>query len=463
MATIINDRDKILQAAIVRLEPVGGNYIYLTPNNPVFKTTNAGVAPASYTLTANLTGYLAGTVTFAVSSGTATLTNVTGNTCTLTFADMTSDSAVVTATLVHLGSTYTASTTFTKINDVVVVSLSSDTINIPTDANGDNAVYTNANTSVSVSVGNKDDTSNWLITKSVTSGTATLTGTGGTINVTAITTDSATVTIKANKTGYAEQTKVLTINKVKAAAASLTISLVKPVHALSALQDGSGYTLPTGNYIRLYKGPSILTSDVVYGPATTTKGGLTLTVNTATGAMSLSGIWTTDSEEFPVTAIFNSITYTTTYSIAKAKSGTIGGDGDPGATGSRGAAVLTSSSTTDYSSYKGSTYSTGSALGTALAAAISTAYSINPYADRQPRAGDRVTLYGTGWSNNYLFDGSSWSYVSLMIDGSLVVTGTIATSSLVLANTSTSSRVQLYDNKIEVWDTGTRRVVIGAI
>jgi len=693
MATIINDRDIILQAASVRLEPVGSNYIYLTPASGIFKTTNTGVTPASYTITANTAGYLAGAVTFTVTSGTATLTNITDNACTLTPANMTTDSIVVTATMDYLGATYTAKSTITKINDVVVLGLSSDTLNIPTDEDGLNAVYTNANATISVSVGNNDDTSNWIFTKNVTSGTATVSGTGSSIVIDSLTTDSATITISANKSGYPTQTKTLSINKLKAAAAPLVISLISPVNVIASNQAGTTYSLPTGNNVRLYKGSAILASNVVYGPATTTKNGLTLAVNTSTGAITLTGdSWNTDSEEFSLTAVYNTVTYTTTYSITKAKSGSVGVSGrtvslstdvpgftykgddtllGPSATasiiataynttgtlyyeftvknsattqnttsntftytptasyanmpdsvtvkvreqsstgtivaedsiaiggykagtntinvelnnpsqsvtasnngvvtsysntgtsirviegityltqngslasngtfrvtavgtnitpstptgagtttvvfgahtamsesaavsqvayvievrsldgtsqsftkyqnfsksiagytpqygtdyvngtnGPRGSVVLSYSSGADVSSAKSTNYAFGSNVYTQCQNAINSAYSLA--ADQVPRNGDRVILYGSGYSNTYLFSGNVWSYVTLYVDGSAVVNGTLAAEALVASGVS-SNGTRIDSNGIKVYSGTTPRVIIGVL
>jgi hypothetical protein len=140
-----------------------------------------------------------------------------------------------------------------------------------------------------------------------------------------------------------------------------------------------------------------------------------------------------------------------------AKNGT---NGTPGSTGGRGIANITRSSTTDVSTLKSQGYSTSSTVGYECQQALNSSYTST--ADRVPQTGDSVTLFsGTTYSNPYLFNGSTWGYVALVVDGSLIVTGSIQTSSLSLANTTSSNRIQLTDSSLTVYSGGYKRVVIG--
>jgi hypothetical protein len=71
MAIIENEKDKLLQAATIRLLYTAENYIYFSTAAPVFNVNAQNVAsPTSYTINAILAGSLKGTVTWSVVSGT---------------------------------------------------------------------------------------------------------------------------------------------------------------------------------------------------------------------------------------------------------------------------------------------------------------------------------------------------------------------------------------------------------
>lgn len=116
MATIVNDKDKILQAATVRLGAIPSNYIYFSEAAPVFNVNTSDVAtPSSYAITAILAGQLTGTVTWSVVSGTVATTGQSGNTWTISYANLTTDTAIIKATLVFLGTTYSSQLTISKV------------------------------------------------------------------------------------------------------------------------------------------------------------------------------------------------------------------------------------------------------------------------------------------------------------------------------------------------------------
>lgn len=131
MATIQNDRDVLLQAAAVRVVPVlidpsripglvdtiaATKGIKITAPSVVFQISTGGVStPSSITLTANLT-IVTGTVSWAVTSGTATLTG-SGNSRTLTAANMISNSVTIRASVTDGGLTYEDSWTIAKTVD----------------------------------------------------------------------------------------------------------------------------------------------------------------------------------------------------------------------------------------------------------------------------------------------------------------------------------------------------------
>jgi len=164
------------------------------------------------------------------------------------------------------------------------------------------------------------------LTLTVDSGTGaiTLSGTSWTSD-----TESFTVTATYSSITYTAQ---YTISKSKAGTDAILIDLVYDADVVAAANDGTGYTLPTGNSIKLYKGGVLLTTGVTYA-GTTTKNGLTLTVSAA-GAITLSGTsWTSNTESFTVTATYNSVVYSIGYSISKSKQGLQGQQGIQGIQG----------------------------------------------------------------------------------------------------------------------------------
>ena len=141
-------------------------------------------------------------------------------------------------------------------------------------------------------------------------------------NLDSWTTDQVVITFTAtyNGTTYSQQ---YTLAKSRAGTDSVHVDLKSESDVVASKSDGTGYDLTDiQNEIRLYKGGEKLTNGVTYGPASTTKNGLTVSVNTTTGAFTLSGTnWNTNQEFFIINATYNSKTYSKTYSITKGRQG----------------------------------------------------------------------------------------------------------------------------------------------
>ena len=188
---------------------------------------------------------------------------------------------------------------------------------------------------------------NTLIATGITyGGTATKNGLTATVNAStgaitlsgaSWTSNSETFNITATYGGVT-YTAAYTIAKSRAGSDAVFVDLLSEAEIVNANSAGTEYTLPTGNSLRLFKGGVQVTSGVVYS-GTATKNGLTLTINSTTGAITLSGAsWNTDKETFTLTATFGGVAYTYTYKITKAKQGTTGATGATGATGPQGPA-----------------------------------------------------------------------------------------------------------------------------
>jgi hypothetical protein len=115
MSTALNDRDAILQAASVRIINPKNASILLNASSSLFHLNAAGaVDVATITVTATLVG-LEGEVTFTADG--AALTNVTGKSAVVRYADMQGPAAIVTARIVAGGQTFSQSCIIGVVRD----------------------------------------------------------------------------------------------------------------------------------------------------------------------------------------------------------------------------------------------------------------------------------------------------------------------------------------------------------
>lgn len=114
MSTVINARDVLLQAAASRYSNSPNAALILSPSTPAFHINTAGANdPATIIFTATLID-IAGTVVFTASGGTVT---TAGNVATLTYGNMSSATATVTASLTVNGITYSDTCFVSKVYD----------------------------------------------------------------------------------------------------------------------------------------------------------------------------------------------------------------------------------------------------------------------------------------------------------------------------------------------------------
>lgn len=210
MATIVNDKDKILQAATVRLASTPSNFIYFSNAAPVFNASVEDVpTPASYAITALLAGQLTGTVTWSVVSGTVATTGQSGNTWTIAYANLTTDTAVIRASLVYLGVTYSADLTITKVRSSAAISavVSNEAFVFNAATDGTVSSYTGSGTQIRVYQGASELTYDGVGTAN---GTWKIATTATNITVGSIT-DSGTYATVGNHSGVAAGTDTSTI------------------------------------------------------------------------------------------------------------------------------------------------------------------------------------------------------------------------------------------------------------
>lgn len=244
------------------------------------------------------------------------------------------------------------------------------------------------------------------VTWTVPSGTATLTGSGSTRTLTYANLGSSSATIRASVTdGGVTYTADFTIAKVTDGADGGTGSNGQRTAQLvfykwgtstpSAPSGTSTYTWATGGYT-----------------APSTANGWTVGVGSGSVGQTLYSytVGYTDA----LTAATTSVSMTGGTTVAFSR---LGADGDPGADGANGTAHVTASSTTATKGAVGSTELTN-----AMVAATG----------RNPQTGDVVTLYNTSakWSGDWRHNGSSWSSITLYVDGNAVITGTLTAGTI---------------------------------
>jgi hypothetical protein len=115
MATVMNDRDVLLLGISQRDVNSQDATILITSDSPTFHVSATGTTTPSYiTVTAHLLNII-GTASFTATG--ATITDNGNNTATVAYNGMPGSTATITASVTRNGTTYTASTTLSKVVD----------------------------------------------------------------------------------------------------------------------------------------------------------------------------------------------------------------------------------------------------------------------------------------------------------------------------------------------------------
>ena len=335
-------------------------------------------------------------------------------------------------------------------DDAKVVQLTSDDYSIVYDEEGENPTPS----SITLTASSKHFTDPWF--KFTLDGTAEGSYSDGTDDD-----DTATFSIPSLFSSWSDTPKTMAVSvsegdqtevafdtisiyPVKSGDDAHTGYLTNQAHVVSANYNGTTYNLTgSGGTFEMYDGAVDKTgSATTYyaGPSGTslsvTKNGLTMTIAQSTGVYTLSGgSWTSDYEEFTLRGIYDGVTITLVYSIAKSKDG---------ASGSRGYSIFTieessnsSVSATNAAAFAGSlTDSDANAIGGAVMALADDGY-IRPN-DRITVTDNSANLAGTrvytGSATNTATDADAANFSSLVVetfDGSVIVDGTLAAGKLV--------------------------------
>lgn len=195
--------------------------LYLGATSQVFRIAKDGTAtPSSITLTATEQNLAAGTPSFTIPSGTATLTaGGTSSEKVLTYANLSTDTATIQVAKDGL----TDQITIVKVregDDGITSVLSNEAHTLSADNSGTVLSYSGASTTMKVYKGVTDDSANWTFSRTDGTGvTSTISTNTVTVTALAAGTDTSYVDITAARTGFASITKRFTLSKSKTGAA----------------------------------------------------------------------------------------------------------------------------------------------------------------------------------------------------------------------------------------------------
>jgi hypothetical protein len=257
-------------------------------------------------------------------------------------------------------------------------------------------------------------------TLTVTSGTITPTPTlvGGSVTIPQanLITDTATLLLSVTEgsTTYSDQ---ITLVKVHEGSDGVTGLLTNESHTVPADQLGNVLSYSgCGGTFKMYQGTTDITTlctySVVANPST-----LTVALNAATGVYVVSGGYPTGTDTTTITfrATFGTATFDKVFTITKSKNGTVGQRG----------------SRTWYVGLTGTTATYSDTLATTTATQ-----------DGGPILNDTVTQYNNSqnFSQTKFWDGAVWQIVNAVVDGNLLVSGTVGTTHLA-ANAVTAGKI----------------------
>ncbi len=263
MATIINDRDILLQASSVRLVGVTGLPIILTPTTPAFTINNNTPDVSSITIVATLAAPLAGNVTWSIVSGTisGSLDTSTANQVIITYAQMTTTSVTIRASLTFSGTTYTADYVVSYSTAARLLLLSSSGISFSyadssaTTSSSPDITFTTVVTNVNITVtGNPTYVATAYNSSNTSLGTVTLTGSGLTRTLTATNFNSAgatTTTYVKVVASYATPaiSDTITITRVNSGATGTRGSVQRYISGSSWSDASATAAVPGGSAI----------------------------------------------------------------------------------------------------------------------------------------------------------------------------------------------------------------------
>ena len=209
--------------------------------------------------------------------------------------------------------------------------------------------------------------------------------------------------------------------------------LTNETSAVTTASDGSGGSYSnSGGTFKVYNGITDVTGTATY--SVVSSAGVTISIAT-TGIYTVTGT-STDQGTATLRAVYGGVTIDKIYDISRAKAGiagTPGTNGTPGTTGTRGSRTLYSSSSGYTSTYTIAPNAAG-AVSYAVAATTLIAAATSGSIPTTPIQGDTVTFSNPTSGSEYVYtithNGTAWVTPGTVIDGSLLVTGTVTAAKI---------------------------------
>ena len=241
------------------------------------------------------------------------------------------------------------------------------------------------------------------------------------VQVTGLSQDSGFIDIDAYNVNLNQTfTQRFSLSKSKFGVNAVSGYLTNEAHTIPADISGtvaSGDYTAAGGTFKVFNGTTDVTNSSTF-QVVGTPTGIAAAIDTSTGVYTLDEM-TVDTTTVTFRATYGTTTIDKVYSITKSKSGSSGQRGNVTAE-----SATTQTSWTTTASQEATNYFTTNYSGTVL--------------------NDRITLYntGAGFTQTRYWDGSAWIQAAAVVDGNLVVTGTI-TGDKLAANTITANKIKV--------------------
>nr|WP_225785161.1 DUF1983 domain-containing protein [Xenophilus sp. Marseille-Q4582] len=257
--------------------------------------------------------------------------------------------------------------------------------------------------------------------------------------------------------GGVTYTDTITIPRLRDGVSAITALLTNETHTVPASAAGvpSSFTGASGN-MRVYRGTTLLNTGVAYSVASNPDG-VTISINASSGAYSATaaGTWAASSNTTAITlrATVGGVQYDKIFTLTKALTGAAGAEGQRGSLNTYGVlATLINypARPSGLAKWASTTASSGGAT-----AADNTARNLvwtalgntgTPSNNDHLRIGDEVTLSngaGTVSVTGYYGGGGVWLDPGVVIDGNLLVKGTVSADTFRAGTTGTLEGVEM--------------------
>jgi len=259
-------------------------------------------------------------------------------------------------------------------------------------------------------------------------GTLTLSGTGTTRTIDLAAFGAAQYAIvTVTWDGLTDNT---TLVRLKDGASNVIGYLTNEAYTVATAADGSGgtYTAAGGTF-KVFDGLTDMTGNAAVTYSVQSSSGVSISI-AATGVYTVTGT-TADQGNATLRAVYKGVTVDKSYTIARSKQGAQGANGSNGSNGQRG-------SRTFYVAIAGSTWSDSTAT-----TAAST--------DGGPVINDIVCEFNNAvnFSQTRFWTGSSWTIINAVVDGNLLVSGTVGAKALTL-NSGGGNNVWIDSNYTDI-------------